>query len=233
MPRRARRVRRRDCRRSCASSAAIGRRAIITMHSPARVARDSFGGVWPKMRSTAASLDVPAKWTCTCDASARSADWRSAWPWACDPNALCPRISVRWSGARRRRKRRRTRWPVRPVHSMASVQTLAARGRAMVRMARMRMSRRRYSIWWRAKLHSIPQFRWVQLSFFLYQCVTNRFILQLLPDDILAECQARKIPPLTFNQLAVIYKLIWYQDGYEQPSEEDLKRIMVGWIWYK
>ncbi|KAL9914465.1 ecdysone receptor isoform X2 [Glossina fuscipes] len=48
----------------------------------------------------------------------------------------------------------------------------------------------------------------------------------LLPDDILAKCQARNIPPLTFNQLAVIYKLIWYQDGYEQPSEEDLKRIM-------
>lgn len=36
---------------------------------------------------------------------------------------------------------------------------------------------------------------------------------------------------LTFNQLAVIYKLIWYQDGYEQPSEEDLKRIMV-WTFY-
>lgn len=27
--------------------------------------------------------------------------------------------------------------------------------------------------------------------------------------------------------MAVIYKLIWYQDGYEQPSEEDLKRIMI------
>lgn len=26
--------------------------------------------------------------------------------------------------------------------------------------------------------------------------------------------------------MAVIFKLIWYQDGYEQPSEEDLKRIM-------
>lgn len=74
MPRRARRVRRRDCRRNCASSAAIGRRGIITMHSPARVARDSFGGVSLKMRSTAASLGEPAKWTCTCDASARSVD---------------------------------------------------------------------------------------------------------------------------------------------------------------
>ncbi|XP_017148041.1 ecdysone receptor isoform X3 [Drosophila miranda] len=50
--------------------------------------------------------------------------------------------------------------------------------------------------------------------------------IPLLPDDILAKCQARNIPPLTYNQLAVIYKLIWYQDGYEQPSEEDLRRIM-------
>nr|XP_036230912.1 ecdysone receptor [Bactrocera oleae] len=48
----------------------------------------------------------------------------------------------------------------------------------------------------------------------------------LLPDDIVAKCKASNIPPLTRNQLAVIYKLIWYQDGYEQPSEEDLKRIM-------
>nr|AAG46050.1 ecdysone receptor [Calliphora vicina] len=48
----------------------------------------------------------------------------------------------------------------------------------------------------------------------------------LLPEDILAKCQARNIPPSSYNQLAVIYKLIWYQDGYEQPSEEDLKRIM-------
>lgn len=52
--------------------------------------------------------------------------------------------------------------------------------------------------------------------------------LQLLPDDIVAKCKASNIPPLTRNQLAVIYKLIWYQDGYEQPSEEDLKRIMVS-----
>lgn len=54
------------------------------------------------------------------------------------------------------------------------------------------------------------------------------FHLQLLPDDIVAKCKASNIPPLTRNQLAVIYKLIWYQDGYEQPSEEDLKRIMVS-----
>lgn len=44
---------------------------------------------------------------------------------------------------------------------------------------------------------------------------------------MLDENRARNIPALTQNQLAVIYKLIWYQDGYEQPSEEDLKRIMI------
>lgn len=41
----------------------------------------------------------------------------------------------------------------------------------------------------------------------------------------MAENRSRNIPGLTQNQMAVIFKLIWYQDGYEQPSEEDLKRI--------
>lgn len=48
---------------------------------------------------------------------------------------------------------------------------------------------------------------------------------QLLPEELLAKNKIRNIPQLTANQIAVIYKLIWYQDGYEQPSEEDLKRI--------
>lgn len=48
---------------------------------------------------------------------------------------------------------------------------------------------------------------------------------QLLPEKLLIENRAKGLIQLTQNQLAVIYKLIWYQDGYEQPSEEDLKRI--------
>ncbi|KAG5681533.1 hypothetical protein PVAND_010957 [Polypedilum vanderplanki] len=48
---------------------------------------------------------------------------------------------------------------------------------------------------------------------------------QLLPEKLLIENRSKGLPQLTSNQLAVIYKLIWYQDGYEQPSEEDLKRI--------
>lgn len=48
---------------------------------------------------------------------------------------------------------------------------------------------------------------------------------QLLPEKLLQENRGKGLLQLTQNQLAVIYKLIWYQDGYEQPSEEDLKRI--------
>lgn len=48
---------------------------------------------------------------------------------------------------------------------------------------------------------------------------------QLLPEKLLQENRGKGLPQLTQNQMAVIYKLIWYQDGYEQPSEEDLKRI--------
>jgi len=48
---------------------------------------------------------------------------------------------------------------------------------------------------------------------------------QLLPEKLLLENKNRNLPQLSQNQMAVIYKLIWYQDGYEQPSEEDIKRI--------
>lgn len=63
---------------------------------------------------------------------------------------------------------------------------------------------------------------------FLFRCNQSWWTTQqLLPQKLLDENRARNIPALTQNQLAVIYKLIWYQDGYEQPSEEDLKRIMI------
>lgn len=53
-------------------------------------------------------------------------------------------------------------------------------------------------------------------------------IQQLLPEKLLSDNKNKNIPQLNPNQMAVIYKLIWYQDGYEQPSEEDLKRIMTS-----
>lgn len=53
----------------------------------------------------------------------------------------------------------------------------------------------------------------------------------LLSENILLDNKNKNIPHLTQNQMSVIYKLIWYQDGYEQPSEEDLKRIEeVRWF---
>jgi ecdysone receptor len=54
---------------------------------------------------------------------------------------------------------------------------------------------------------------------------------QLLPEKLLMENKNKNLPQLNPNQLAVIYKLIWYQDGYEQPSEDDIKRIssVSGW----
>lgn len=62
---------------------------------------------------------------------------------------------------------------------------------------------------------------------FKFNIISYSFEQQLLPAKLLEENRQRNIPALTPNQLAVIYKLIWYQDGYEQPSEEDLKRIMI------
>lgn len=53
-------------------------------------------------------------------------------------------------------------------------------------------------------------------------------IQQLLPEKLLSDNKNKNIPQLNPNQMAVIYKLIWYQDGYEQPSEDDLKRIMTS-----
>jgi hypothetical protein len=47
----------------------------------------------------------------------------------------------------------------------------------------------------------------------------------LISENVLSENKHKNIPHLSTNQMSIIYKLIWYQDGYEQPSEEDLKRI--------
>ncbi|XP_026467259.1 ecdysone receptor [Ctenocephalides felis] len=52
--------------------------------------------------------------------------------------------------------------------------------------------------------------------------------VKFLSDKILAENRIRNVPPLTANQEYVIARLVWYQDGYEQPSEEDLRRIMIS-----
>lgn len=59
----------------------------------------------------------------------------------------------------------------------------------------------------------------------LMKCEPPPVYQQLLDEKTLQTNRAKNLPQLNSNQLAVIYKLIWYQDGYEQPSEEDIKRI--------
>lgn len=59
----------------------------------------------------------------------------------------------------------------------------------------------------------------------LMKCDPPPVYQQLLDEKTLQTNRGKNLPQLNSNQLAVIYKLIWYQDGYEQPSEEDIKRI--------
>ncbi|KPJ06186.1 Ecdysone receptor [Papilio machaon] len=52
---------------------------------------------------------------------------------------------------------------------------------------------------------------------------------RFLPDKLLEQNRLKNIPALTTNQQFLIARLVWYQDGYEQPSEEDLKRVTETW----
>lgn len=229
MRRRARRVRRLVCRRSCVLSAATGRRVIITMRSPARAAKVSFAAASLRMPSTVANSAGPVRWTCIWDASARSVDWRNVWPLACGRNALYRRISAPWSGVRRRPKGEGQGVQFAQFTAWHQLQFGSCHRQRSTWHPRLRQEgdTRSHDVWGAPACHNSG----MSIIYRIMSICSNYIIyinLQLLPDDILAECQARNIPPLTFNQLAVIYKLIWYQDGYEQPSEEDLKRIMVS-----
>lgn len=62
------------CKKNCVWCVVIGHPAIITMHLPVKAVKDFFGGALQKMLSTVVSLDMPAKWTCTCDENVRSVD---------------------------------------------------------------------------------------------------------------------------------------------------------------
>lgn len=78
MWRRLRRVRRLVCRRNCVWCAVIGHPVTITMPLPVKAARASFGAVLQRMLYTVVNLVTLVRWTCTCDGSVRSVDWRSA-----------------------------------------------------------------------------------------------------------------------------------------------------------
>ncbi|XP_072944253.1 ecdysone receptor isoform X2 [Epargyreus clarus] len=53
----------------------------------------------------------------------------------------------------------------------------------------------------------------------------HEVVPRFLPEKLLEQNRLKNIAPLTDNQKYLIARLVWYQDGYEQPSEEDLKRV--------
>nr|AQQ79920.1 ecdysone receptor isoform A [Conopomorpha sinensis] len=53
----------------------------------------------------------------------------------------------------------------------------------------------------------------------------HEVIPRYLSDKLMEQNRLKNIPPLTLNQQFLVARLLWYQDGYEQPSEEDLKRV--------
>ncbi|XP_050680780.1 ecdysone receptor isoform X2 [Leptidea sinapis] len=57
----------------------------------------------------------------------------------------------------------------------------------------------------------------------------HEVVPRFLSEKLLEQNRLKNIPPLTPNQQFLIARLVWYQDGYEQPSEEDLKRVTQTW----
>ncbi|KAJ2952979.1 hypothetical protein O0L34_g7355 [Tuta absoluta] len=63
----------------------------------------------------------------------------------------------------------------------------------------------------------------------ILECLQHEVVPRFLPEKLLEQNRAKNIPPLTANQQFLIARLVWYQDGYEHPSEEDLKRVTQTW----
>nr|AKC43542.1 ecdysteroid receptor [Ectropis obliqua] len=57
----------------------------------------------------------------------------------------------------------------------------------------------------------------------------HEVVPRFLSEKLMEQNRQKNIPPLTTNQKSLIARLVWYQEGYEQPSEEDLKRVTQTW----
>lgn len=69
------------------------------------------------------------------------------------------------------------------------------------------------------------------VSYVKLECLQHEVVPRFLSEKLLEQNRLKNIPPLTTNQQFLIARLVWYQDGYEQPSDEDLKRVTeVGFI---
>ncbi|XP_050345600.1 ecdysone receptor isoform X1 [Nymphalis io] len=63
----------------------------------------------------------------------------------------------------------------------------------------------------------------------ILECLQHEVVPRFLSEKLLEQNRLKNIPPLTANQQFLIARLVWYQDGYEQPSDEDLKRVTQTW----
>nr|O18473.1 RecName: Full=Ecdysone receptor; AltName: Full=20-hydroxy-ecdysone receptor; Short=20E receptor; AltName: Full=EcRH; AltName: Full=Ecdysteroid receptor; AltName: Full=HvEcR; AltName: Full=Nuclear receptor subfamily 1 group H member 1 [Heliothis virescens]CAA70212.1 ecdysteroid receptor [Heliothis virescens] len=59
----------------------------------------------------------------------------------------------------------------------------------------------------------------------ILECVQHEVVPRFLNEKLMEQNRLKNVPPLTANQKSLIARLVWYQEGYEQPSEEDLKRV--------
>ncbi|XP_026744320.1 ecdysone receptor isoform X2 [Trichoplusia ni] len=59
----------------------------------------------------------------------------------------------------------------------------------------------------------------------ILECLQHEVVPRFLNEKLMEQNRLKNVPPLTANQKSLIARLVWYQEGYEQPSEEDLKRV--------
>ncbi|NP_001166848.1 ecdysone receptor isoform A [Bombyx mori] len=57
----------------------------------------------------------------------------------------------------------------------------------------------------------------------------HEVVPRYLSEKLMEQNRQKNIPPLSANQKSLIARLVWYQEGYEQPSYEDLKRVTQTW----
>ncbi|CAB3242425.1 unnamed protein product [Arctia plantaginis] len=58
----------------------------------------------------------------------------------------------------------------------------------------------------------------------------HEVVPRFLNEKLMEQNRLKNIPALSVNQRSLIARLVWYQEGYEQPSDEDLKRVTQTWL---
>ncbi|XP_030038436.1 ecdysone receptor isoform X4 [Manduca sexta] len=63
----------------------------------------------------------------------------------------------------------------------------------------------------------------------ILECLQHEVVPRFLTEKLMEQNRLKNVTPLSANQKSLIARLVWYQEGYEQPSEEDLKRVTQTW----